>query len=145
MKRAFYSFCYKDDNWRVNEVRNIGVITGQQILKPNEWEEVKRKGEDSIKKWINSGIDSSDVVIVLVGENTYKRPWVIYEIDYALSKNKKVCGIYINNLKDSSGSVAKKGLNPFMLASNPNAKYCNVYEPSMHNTFKDIENYIKTI
>lgn len=46
MKRqVFYSFYYKEDNWRVQEVINMGVTDGEKLLSPNEWEEVKKKGD----------------------------------------------------------------------------------------------------
>jgi len=49
-RQVFYSFHYKNDNWRVWQVRKMGVIEGNEPVSSNDWEEVKKKGEDSIKK-----------------------------------------------------------------------------------------------
>ena len=50
MKRqVFYSFHYKNDVRRVSQVRNIGTLEDNKPVSDNEWEEVKRKGDDNIK------------------------------------------------------------------------------------------------
>src|SRR6266536_3269089 len=41
-RRVFHSFHYKPDVHRVAQVRNMGVIEGQQLLSSNAWEEVKK-------------------------------------------------------------------------------------------------------
>lgn len=43
-KKCFLSFHYKPDNWRVQQVRNIGSIDEQPLLDANKWEEIKKKG-----------------------------------------------------------------------------------------------------
>lgn len=45
----FYSFHYENDSWRASQVRNIGVLDGNSPVSSNDWEEVKRKGEDFVK------------------------------------------------------------------------------------------------
>ena len=46
----FYSFHYENDSWRASQVRNIGVLDGNSPVSSNDWEEVKRKVEDFVKK-----------------------------------------------------------------------------------------------
>ena len=65
-RQVFYSFHFKNDSWRAGQVRNIGVVEGNTPVSSNEWEEVKRKGENSIKKWINSHMEYRSCVIVLI-------------------------------------------------------------------------------
>lgn len=113
MKKVFYSFHYELDNWRVQQIRNIGVVDGQRIYEPNEWEEIKRKGEPNIKKWINENMRSCDCVIVLIGEQTHTRKWIKYEVKRAKELKKPIFGIFIHKLKDSNGNVSKKGKNEF--------------------------------
>lgn len=48
-RQVFYSFHFKNDSWRAGQVRNIGVVEGNMPVSSNDWEEVKRKGDDSIK------------------------------------------------------------------------------------------------
>jgi hypothetical protein len=101
MKRqVFYSFHYKNDVRRVSQVRNIGALEDNKPVSDNEWEEVKRKGDDNIKKWINDNMNYRSCVIVMVGEETANRKWVKYEIEKAWNDGKGVLGIYIHNLKD---------------------------------------------
>ena len=84
MKRqVFYSFHYKNDVRRVSQVRNIGALEDNKPVSDNEWEEVKRKGDDNIKKWINDNMNYRSCVIVMVGEETANRKWVKYEIEKA--------------------------------------------------------------
>ena len=51
-RRAFYSFHYAPDAWRASTVRNIGAIEGNRPATDNDWEAVKRGGDDAIKRWI---------------------------------------------------------------------------------------------
>lgn len=43
-RNVFFSFHFKNDFWRTQQVRNIGALDGQNLYTPNEWEEVKKKG-----------------------------------------------------------------------------------------------------
>jgi len=49
-RQVFFSFHYKPDNWRVSQVRNIGVIEGNKPATDNEWEKVVGGGDTAIKK-----------------------------------------------------------------------------------------------
>ncbi|MDK8178836.1 TIR domain-containing protein [Micrococcus luteus] len=51
-KSVFYSFHYDRDAWRVQQIIQMGALEGQPILNAQQWEEVKRKGDAAIKKWI---------------------------------------------------------------------------------------------
>lgn len=51
MKRAFLSFHYANDSWRVQQIKNIGSIEGQPLLSYNEWEKIKQQGDAAIKTW----------------------------------------------------------------------------------------------
>jgi hypothetical protein len=153
MKRqVFYSFHYKKDFWRVNQVRNMGVVDGTKELSPNQWEEVKRKGNDSIEKWINESMKYRSCLVVLIGEQTAHRRWVKYEIKHAWESGKGVVGIYIHNLKDQNGNKGTRGDNPFDAFSiklNGEkvmlSKIVESYAPSYNNAYSDIENNIANL
>ena len=36
-RKAFYSFHYKNDNWRASTVRNIGSVEGNKPASDNDW------------------------------------------------------------------------------------------------------------
>jgi hypothetical protein len=112
-RQIFYSFHFAQDFWRTQQVRNIGVIEGDKPVSVNEWEEIKRKGDDSIKKWIEENLKYKSCIVVLVGTETANRKWVIYEIERAWNLEKGVVGIRIHNLKDQNGNTTYQGSNPF--------------------------------
>lgn len=116
-KQIFFSFHYKPDNWRVSQVRNIGVIEGNKAAADNKWEEVIGGGDSAIKKWIDENMNYRSCVVVLVGENTADRKWINYEIKKAWDDGKGVVGINIHNLANSKGDQASKGSNPFYYVS----------------------------
>lgn len=116
MKRqVFFSFHYALDHWRAQQVRNIGVVDGNEPVSPNHWEEVRRQGDEAIKQWIRREMRLRSCVIVLVGAQTANRRWVQYEIEHAWSEGKGVVGIRIHGLKDEDGQTSAPGRNPFHL------------------------------
>lgn len=118
-RRVFYSFHYKKDVRRVAQIRNIGAIEDNKPVSENEWEDVKKKGNTAIEKWIDDNMRNRSCVIVLVGEETAQRRWVKYEIKKAWNEGKGLLGIYIDNIKDPllcrKGETGKcnRGDNPF--------------------------------
>lgn len=112
-RKAFYSFYYDADYWRASQVRQMGVIEGNQLATDNRWEEIKRGGDPAIQRWIDNQIYGKSVVIVLIGSRTAERKWVKYEIEKGWNDKKGVLGINIHNLKDRYGYQSSKGTNPF--------------------------------
>ena len=112
-RRAFYSFHYKPDNWRAAQVRNIGSVEGNKSATDNDWKEIKKGGEDAIKKWIAGQLKERSCTIVLVGQNTADRKWINYEIVQSWNDGMGVVGIRIHGLKNSEGDIASVGNNPF--------------------------------
>lgn len=112
-RRVFYSFYYKEDAWRASQVRNIGVVEGNRPATDNDWEEVKRGGDEAIRRWIKRQMSGRTCTVVLVGTNTANRRWINYEIQESWRQGMGVVGIHIHGLKDKSGYVSSKGDNPF--------------------------------
>lgn len=145
MKRqVFYSFHYKNDVRRVSQVRNIGALEDNKPVSDNEWEEVKRKGDDNIKKWINDNMNYRSCVIVMVGEETANRKWVKYEIEKAWNDGKGVLGIYIHNLKDPVTGKCSQGKNPFgsFTIKKDNKSLADIvkcYNPNPNDAYNDIK------
>jgi len=112
-RRVFYSFHYKADNWRASQVRQIGALEGNVPASDNDWEQVKKGGDEAIKRWINVQLSGRTCTIVLIGEDTAGRKWINYEIEKSWNDGKGVLGVYIHNLKDKDQHQANKGRNPF--------------------------------
>lgn len=112
-RQVFYSFHYIPDSWRAAQVRNMGVVEGNRPATDNDWEEIKRGGEASIKRWIDSQLSYKSCTVVLVGSETANRKWINYEIRKSWRDGKGVVGIYIHGLRNRDGRISRKGNNPF--------------------------------
>ncbi|MCK1417665.1 TIR domain-containing protein [Bradyrhizobium sp. CW4] len=112
-RKCFYSFHFKPDNSRASQVRNIGVIEGNQPVSDNDWEAVKKGGDEAIKKWIEAQMKGRPCAVILVGNATANRKWINYEIIKAWDSGLGVVGIHVHGLKDLDGNTAIKGNNPF--------------------------------
>jgi len=121
-RKTFFSFHFKNDVMRVQQIRNIGALEDNTPVSPNDWETVKRGGDASIKKWIDDNMSGRTCVVVLIGEETASRPWVKYEIEKAWKENRGLLGIYIHNLKCPNNGLGKMGKNPFDLYTFKNKK-----------------------
>lgn len=111
-RQVFYSFHFANDFWRVQQVRNMGMLEGNTPVLPNEWEEVKRKGSCAIRNWIDEAMRYRSCLVVLYGQETYSREWVQYEIEHAWNTGKGVAAISIDRLGDQNGQQSIRGKNP---------------------------------
>ncbi|MCM8562255.1 TIR domain-containing protein [Pseudomonas shahriarae] len=112
-RKVFYSFHFDNDVMRVQQIRNMGVIEGNTEVTVNEWEKVKNAGDAAIKKWINDNMSGKSCVVVLIGKDTSKRPWVQYEIKKAWEDGKAILGVNIHNLSCPNNGKSTQGVNPF--------------------------------
>lgn len=111
-RSVFFSFHYDRDSWRVQQVKNMGVLDGQPILSSNDWEEVKKGGDTAIQKWIDDEMSGKSCLVILAGAKTAGRKWVEYEIKKAWGAKKGVVVVYIHNLKNYAEEQDTKGANP---------------------------------
>jgi len=112
-RRVFYSFHYKPDCWRASQVRNMGVVEGNEPASDNDWEAITRNGDDAIRRWIDNQMSGRTCAVVLIGSGTAGRKWIKYEIEKAWKDNKGLVGVYVHNLKDQAQQQSTKGRNPF--------------------------------
>lgn len=117
-KRVFFSFHYQDViDFRANVVRNHWVTKLNRedagYFDASLWESVKRQGNTALKRLINSGLDNTSVTCVLIGSDTYQRPWVRYEILKSFIRGNNLFGVHINNIRGRDGFTKDKGPNPF--------------------------------
>ena len=115
-RQTFFSFRYKKDNWRASIVRNSWVTQDRKasgFFDSADWEEVKKKNDSAIEKWIDSQLNGTTVTVVLIGDDTAGKKWIGYEITSSHKKGNGLLGIYIHNVKDSKDKTTTKGKNPF--------------------------------
>jgi hypothetical protein len=119
-RRVFFSFDYQRDLWRVNVVRNTGVVEGVSATGFHDaslWEEAKKKGADPVRKMIDIGLDGTTVTVVLIGAQTASREYVSYEIEQSVARGNGIFGIRISNIKDKDGNTDGPGSVPAALVS----------------------------
>jgi hypothetical protein len=112
-KKVFFSFHYKPDNWRASQVRNAGMVEGNQPVSDNDWEAITGRGDAAIQAWIDGQLRGRSCAVVLIGSGTAGRKWIKYEIEKAWNSGKGLVGVHIHNLKDRAGNQSSKGRNPF--------------------------------
>ena len=148
-KSIFYSFHFGNDVMRVQQIRNIGVIEGNEPVSVNDWEEVKRKGDASIEKWIDDNMKYRSCVVVLIGSETANRKWVQYEVVKAWNDKRGLVGIYIHNIKCPRGGTCSQGTNPFdkitLGANGPRlSSMVKCYNPSSLYAYSEIANNLES-
>ncbi|HKC64870.1 MAG TPA: TIR domain-containing protein [Pyrinomonadaceae bacterium] len=117
-RRVFFSFHYQRDLWRVNVVRNSGLVEGVAAAGFQDaslWEKTKREGDAAIKRLIDDRLIGTSVTVVLIGAETAYRRFVSYEIEKSVELGNGIFGIRINHLKDRDGRVDSPGPVPAAL------------------------------
>ena len=117
-RRVFFSFRFADI-MRVNNVRNAWKIThpdselNRSFCDSSLWERRAIEGADSVKRLIREGVEHTSVVCVLIGSDTWSRPWVKYEIARTVIDKRGLLGIHLNNLNHHQSRA------PHPLGKNP--------------------------
>ncbi|PQJ84494.1 TIR domain-containing protein [Aliivibrio sifiae] len=115
-RQTFFSFRYQKDNWRASIVRNSWLTQDRKasgFFDSADWEEVKKKTDSEIEKWIDSQLKGTSVTVILIGSDTAGKKWIDYEITSSHSKGNGIIGIYVHNIKDNKGKTTTRGKNPF--------------------------------
>ncbi len=116
-KRVFFSFHYQDViDFRANVVRQHWQMKPDResagFFDASLWESAKRTGPTALKRLINSGLDGTSATCVLIGSDTFVRPWVRYEILKSFRKGNSIVAVHINSIKGRDQRIKTPGLNP---------------------------------
>lgn len=106
-RKVFFSFQYEDVQRAMN-VRNSNVIASDQkvgFIDKADFEEVERKGDAAIKKWIDDQLYGTSVTVVLVGATTSQSKYVKYEIDQSIARGNGILTIDISKITDFEGNT----------------------------------------
>jgi len=117
-KRVFFSFHYKDViEFRANVVRKHWVVKADReeagYFDASIWEEAQKTNDIGLTRLINGALDNTSATCVLVGSQTYARPWVRYEIVKSLYRGNRVFAVHINQIKGKDQLTKSNGPNPF--------------------------------
>lgn len=114
-RNVFFSFAYADvKNFKVNVVRNSWLLNKSNgtFVDGSIWEKEKAKGDTVIKNLIEEGLNRTSVSAVLIGDETYDRRWVKYEIIKSFERGNGIFGIHINRIRGREQMISSRGLNP---------------------------------
>ena len=116
-RRVFFSFHYHDvANFRANVVRQHWVTKPDREIcgyyDASIWESAQKQGDVALKRLINAGLEQTSNTCVLIGTQTYLRPWVRYELLKSFKKGNSIFGVHINSIKSKNGETKIKGANP---------------------------------
>jgi hypothetical protein len=143
---VFYSVHFDNDVMRVQQVRNMGIIDGDEPASANEWEQLKRTS-GGVERWIDQNMKYRRCVVVLIGEKTYSRPWVKHEIAKAWNEGRGLIGVNIHGLACPRNGTCSKGPNPFDYLKTqdgrPLSNFITVHDP-WFNAYSEIKSSLST-
>lgn len=117
VRRVFFSFHYQRDIWRVQQVRNHWIAKQDResagYFDGSLSEKARTEGAMAVKRLINSRLNGSSVTCVLVGNQTWGRRWVRYEIFKSLEQGMGLFAVRIHALGNRDSTTDLAGLNPF--------------------------------
>lgn len=109
-RKVFFSFKYEDVS-RAMVVRHSWVTQGKVsagFIDKADFEEVKKKGDQAIKNWIDKQLEGTSVTVVLVGEKTCSSKWVKYEIEQSIKRGNGLLGIDISKIPDFQKNTSER-------------------------------------
>lgn len=117
-KRVFFSFHYQDViDFRANVVRQHWMTKPDReeagFFDHSLWEKAKTTGKATLKALVNSGLNGSSATCILIGSETFARPWVRYEILKSYRRRNSMFGVHINGIKGRDQLKKLQGPNPF--------------------------------
>lgn len=125
-RKVFFSFHYTRDSHRVSQIRNCNAISQHfektPFLDKAQWESIKRQGTSAVQKWINDNMNGTSVVVLCYGLETYKRPWVIYELEKAHREKRGIIAIDMSGMNNMLTQSDNPGFNPLSFAKDEMGK-----------------------
>jgi len=150
LRKVFFSFHYGRDVWRAGPVRNSWLTKPDResagFIDAASWEEVKRRGDEAIKRWIANQLNGTSVTIVLIGAETANREWVIHEIQESYRRGNGLLGIRIHNIRDQNQRTDAPGINPFdelTLNGKPLSQIYPTYDWVNHDGYNNIGKWVE--
>lgn len=116
-RTVFFSFHYQRDIMRAQVIKQHHVTKGSysaaEFFDGSLEEKAKKEGDAVVKQMIDAGLDGCSVLCVLIGQETYQRRWVDYEIFKSIEMGMGVVGISIHQISDPNRGVDRLGPSPF--------------------------------
>jgi hypothetical protein len=71
---------------------------------------IKSKSDGALKRVLSRKIKEADVLLVIVGEKTYRRQWVTWEVEKALELRKRIVAVKIESTYESPKELLGVGV-----------------------------------
>ena len=117
VRTVFFSFHYQRDILRVQIIKNHHITKGNYtaagFFDGSLEEKAQKEGDEAVKRLIDKGLNGSTVLCVLIGNETFKRRWVDYEILKAAELGMGIFGIRIHQLAAGKAGQDAAGRIPF--------------------------------
>lgn len=117
-RHVFFSFHYARDIFRVNQIRNLPEIVeaaAAGFRDKSLWEESKSKGDEVIKKLIDSALLGTSVSVICIGSETAGRKYINYEIQQSIARKNGILGLKIHHLSVPREGTSAEGAVPALL------------------------------
>ncbi len=118
MTKIFFSFYFTRDYYRAYQVMQSWLkqpnANATPFISSQEIERMGRDGLTAIYQWIEAEVQSSDITVVLIGQETAGRHFVEYEIAQAQKIQQPIFGVHIHQIKDAEGNGDRSGQNPLL-------------------------------
>jgi len=114
---VYFSFHYERDIHRVNVVKNHGMTKGYETkgyFDGSLEEKAKKESIMAVKRAINGGLKNTSVTCVLIGNQTFQRAWVDYEVFKSVERGNGVFGVRIHNIQNLQKQTDTIGNDPFL-------------------------------
>lgn len=95
--RVFLSYVYEDVAYvkQIQDWATSGQLGGVQIV--TESEDVRQYGSEAVYAYLRQKMRQSDLILVLVGQDTHNRKWVDSEIHYFVSAGRPILATRVPN------------------------------------------------
>lgn len=110
-KTVFISYVYEDKFYRdqIIDCWKKGLLGEEgEFAFISEDSDKRPEGEAAIKKHIRPKIEGCAILMALIGDNSHNHSWVDYEIDVALSLNKKIIAVRLPNTTGAPPTKIRK-------------------------------------
>jgi hypothetical protein len=71
---------------------------------------IKSKSDGALKRVLSRKIKEADVLLVIVGEKTHRRQWVVWEVEKALELGKRIVAVKIESTYESPKELLGVGV-----------------------------------
>lgn len=147
-RNCYFAFHYEDvKSFRANVVRNKTKFKRQRggFYDGSIWEKYPVTKVNEIKELINNALKGTSVTCVLIGDETYSRRWVRYEIIKSLSESKGLFGVHINWIKGKDGKTkfwpGEKPFKCLKVKIDDDGKYMHFFERDEPGMFSEWRPY----